>query len=149
MSEEKRKTVSFRILPSTTKTIKSRARMFNMSIGEYIEYIVSKEMSPSNGYNAPLISIIEKTLSLKEDVSMIFNMMEEERDMVYKKREGLNKIEMNNWLTVAVHKLRSPETKSRKLLFELIEEGIHEYSLSDYGISILENAFNARIPIRE
>lgn len=149
MKEERRETVSFRIQPSVEHLIKSRSRLFGMTIGEYVEYLVMKDGMNTEGNQSATVAIYNRLLSIKEEMSEIFNMIDVEMDRMVDETDSIDKDEVSRWMSYSVRKLTSPETKSRELLFKLIEEGIGAYKLTDYGVSILENAFNPKIPIRE
>lgn len=143
----KREAKTFRLKPSVTDIIDSRSKLLDMSKGEYIEYAILKESTPNIEYDPFIDELHDSVETLKENIESLYANVESKKTINRATLVEIDEERFNEWFTIAVHTLKTTPKDSTELLFTLIDEGIREFRLSKYGVSILENAYNKNLPV--
>lgn len=148
MSDEKRELQTIRIYPSVMDKIRTQSKILGMSLGEFIEYSVQKELIPGMVHDHTIVEIAERIMDLRTEFELVYEELQLIRDGVVAKSKTINEDELSEWMDRSTRKLSVKNTPS-KVLFDIIQEGVALYDLTDYGISVLENAYNDKVKIRE
>lgn len=140
---------TYRISESTVEAIDKRSKLLGMNIGEYIEYVVARESLPNKSYNATMENILSDAYTIKDQIFTLFRSLEREHLQSIKKDSEPDLEEVDRWLSIIVKRIESGDVESYDELYRLIRHGTEKYNLSDYAVSIMENAYNKGIPIRK
>ena len=154
-------TKSVRLTPDDVDLIYAGANKSGMSFSDFIIYCVKKELTGSTTVSPDSLEEIQRQISQAKKAiiasEVMINNVKHGADyalettvteVIEKEMEEAFKVRLNRWIKDAVKAIKtSPDPRGASKVF--IEEGIREYGITDYAISILENTANPNIPIRE
>lgn len=140
---------TMRLLPSTLKVIEDKSKIYDMTIGEYIEYVVGKDTLPNDTLSNEVMTLIDQLCNLREGMDNAFAIAERERVRQIEKDREVDADTTHEWLKCVVDRIKRGEIKGYEEIYHIIREGVEDYNLTDYGVSIIENTYNKAIPIRK